>query len=113
MKIAIIGTTSYIERMKSYAFKLVNLGHEVRMPAFDDHDSELGPDDIELAICLHNRDLVKWADEIHLFWDQRSMGTMFDLGMCIALDKPVKAIYIESKTFKNVILQWEKRFNVQ
>ena len=108
MKVAIIGTTSYLVRMLMHKRELEAKGHEVRLPAFD-NSQESDMQDIELGICLYNRDLIKWADEVHLFWDQRSFGTMFDLGMCIALDKPIKAIYIESKTFKNVILQWEKR----
>lgn len=108
MKIAIIGTTSYLVRMLMHKRELEAKGHEVRLPAFDDDDG-YGEGDVELGICLYNKTLIQWADEVHLFWDQRSFGTMFDLGMCIALDKPVKAIYIEPKTFKNVILQWEKR----
>ena len=111
MKIAVIGTTSYQSRMKDHVLKLKMEGNEVGLPCFDDGDhiivKEFGEDNLELGICLYNRDLIKWADEVHLFWDQRSMGTIFDLGMCIALDKPIKAIYIEPKTFKNVILQWE------
>jgi nucleoside 2-deoxyribosyltransferase len=107
MKVAIIGTTSYLDRMMKHKATLEKAGDDVGLPAFD--NDEMNLEDAELQICLYNRDLIKWADEVHLFWDQRSFGTMFDLGMCVALDKPVKAIYIEPKTFKNVILQWEKR----
>jgi hypothetical protein len=79
-------------------------GHDVRTPAFDMH-----PDLDELGICEYNRGLIEWADEVHVIWDGRSVGVIFDLGMLFALRKPLVIEYIESKTFKGVMEKYAER----
>jgi len=98
VKITIIGTTSYKEKMLAHKAQMEAEGHEVSIPAFDDY-----PKFDDLAVCEYNRGLVESADEIHLFWDQRSVGTVFDFGMCFALRKPLRVIYMEQKTFRGVM----------
>jgi len=102
MRITIIGTTSYQTKMCHHMELLKSYGHEVEMPAFDDH-----PELNEKGICEYNLEKIKWADEVHVFWDQRSMGTVFDFGMCFALGKPVHIAYMEPKTFRKVMEQYE------
>ena len=102
MKITIIGTTSYQKKMKLYKKKMESDGHEVKIPAFDNK-----PNLDDLGVCEYNRDLIHWADEIHVFWDQRSIGTVFDFGMCFGLKKQIKIIYMETKTFKGVMEKYE------
>lgn len=102
-KIAIIGTTSYLDKMLVYKAELEKDDYFVRAPAFDFH-----PEFNELQICEFNREMIEWADEVHIFWDQRSMGTVFDFGMCFMAQKPVKVVYLESKTLKNVMLMYEQ-----
>jgi len=113
MKIFIIGSTSYQEKMKAYKQMLEREGHSVRMPLFDDSL----PD--ELHICLNNIDSISNADEVHVFWDQRSMGTAFDFGAAMALGKKTKLVYYNKKTFLNVMkwysdpaLYLEERHNI-
>jgi hypothetical protein len=79
-------------------------GHEVRVPAFDNR-----PDLDELGICDYNRSIIVWAERVDLFWDCRSMGTVFDFGMVFALRKPLRVIYLESKTFMNFLRQYENK----
>jgi len=67
MKITVIGSTQYRDKIKSYVRELVQRGNVVRVPAFDDH-----PEWDELRICEYNRRLIEWAEEVHIFWDQRS-----------------------------------------
>jgi len=98
MKVVIIGSTQYRNRFDSHASELRGQGHEVRIPAFDDH-----PDLDELGVCAFNREAIEWADRVDLIWDQRSTGTIFDFGMAFALRKPVHIVYIEPKTFKGVM----------
>lgn len=107
MKIAIIGTTSYQNKMHAYKQKAENLGHRIRLPVFDNLDTK--SKDVEYQICSINRELIRWADEVHIFWDQRSMGAMFDVGMCFALRKTIRVIYLETKTFGKFLKQYEKR----
>lgn len=102
MKIVIIGSTQYKEKFENHKSKLVADGHEVKIPAFDDH-----PELDDFGVCIYNRDAIKWADEVHLIWDRRSTGTIFDFGMVFMAEKPLKIIYLEPKTFENVMKKYE------
>ena len=107
MKITIIGTTAYQDRMHKHVEEMTEKGHEVRIPAFDNHSADFD----ELDICEYNRNLIEWADEIHMFWDGRSIGTIGDFFVAFALRKPVKIIYLESKTIRNVMLKYAEKCN--
>ena len=104
LKIALIGSTNLAPRFQVEAAKLRHLGHVVRSPAFDD---SLDLD--ELGICEHNRELIAWADEVHIMWDQRSTGTIFDFGMAFALHKPIHIVYMEAKTIAGVMRKYERK----
>jgi len=101
MRITIIGSTQYRDRIERHAEELRAKGHEVRIPAFDDH-----PQFDELQMCEYNRSCIEWADEVHMIWDARSIGTVFDMGMVFALRKPLKIVYIEPKTLVNVFRKY-------
>ena len=103
MKIALIGSTQYRGRFLEHKVLMEKEGHEVRIPAFDDHVSM---DEIE--VCRYNLRMIKWADEVHIIWDQRSAGTIFDFGMTFALGKPIRIVYLEPKTFKGVMEKYEE-----
>jgi hypothetical protein len=107
MKIAIIGSTQYKDKFINLEGILVQHGHEVKIPAFDNH-----PNFNELDICEFNLGIIKWADEVYLIWDNRSIGAIFDIGMVFALNKPLKIQYIESKTFANVVTLYSKKFDI-
>jgi len=104
MKIAIIGSSQYKDRMLKHATELKRKDHAVKIPALDD---KKGLD--ELGVCEYNRDMIMWADEVHIIWDRRSTGTIFDFGMCFALRKPIKIVYLEEKTFEGVMRKYEQR----
>ena len=103
MKIVIIGTTAYQDKMLAHKKELEKRNHTVILPAFDDH-----PELNELEICEFNRKKIKEADEVHIFWDKRSMGTIFDFGMAFALRKKIKIVYLELKTFDGVMKRYER-----
>jgi hypothetical protein len=105
MKITIIGSSQYKQRFLDHKKELECQGHEVRIPAFDDH-----PEFDELDVCNYNKEAIKWASRIDIIWDQRSIGTIFDFGMAFALDKIIKIIYIEPKTICGVMEKYEKLF---
>ena len=102
MKIAIIGSTSYQKKMKNWKWTLEQEGHTVKMPTFDSHDKN------ELEICFENKNNIEWAEQIHIMWDRRSTGTIFDFGMCFMAEKPVKIIYINPKSFENLFKAYEE-----
>jgi len=100
-KIFIIGSEKYRTKMRDFANICQRAGYMVRLPAFDSD----APD--EIGICTQNLEGIKWADEVHIFWDNRSIGTIFDFGMCFALGKKVIIGYIETKTFEKLIRKYE------
>lgn len=102
MKIAIIGSTSYQNKMQVLKrnLELANVGM-VRLPAFDSH-----PEFDELQVCEYNRRIIEWADVVYVIWDQRSLGTVFDFGMCFALRKPIIVYYLEPKTLAGVMKKY-------
>ena len=102
-KIMVIGSTQYYSKFLEHKEAMEKLGHEVRLPALDDR-----PELNELGILRCNLELMKWADEVHVIWDQRSMGTMFDFGMAVALGKKIVITFLEPKTFANALRQYEK-----
>lgn len=99
MKIAIIGSTGLAKKMANHrnCLELLPPHEEVRMPYFDNSEHD------ELGICEQNRANIEWADEVHLFWDGRSQGTVFDFGVCFGLRKPFRIIYMENKTLRGVM----------
>jgi len=104
MLIVVVGSTQYKQIIDGYAKKLRAEGYEVKLPAFDDH-LELD----ELGICEYNRELIQQADEVHIVWDQRSFGTIFDFGMAFALYKKIRIAYLEPKTLAGVMRKYEKK----
>jgi hypothetical protein len=101
LKIAIIGSTQYKDKMQKHCDDLKAKGNPALMPVFDGSLQEY-------KCCSRNRTNIEWADEIHVFWDARSIGTIFDLGMCFALRKRIKLMYLNPKTLINFVNQYEK-----
>ena len=64
-------------------------------------------DPIGLEICKANREAIEQADVVHIIWDGKSTGSLFDLGMVFALDKPLRVISLppetDHKSFQNMI----------
>ena len=105
MRIALIGSSQYVRKFNEVEDRLVAAGHEVRTPAFDSHEGLN-----ELGVCEHNRDMIEWAEEVHVIWDQRSSGTVFDFGMCFALRKPLVIEYMEPKTLRGVMERYAAKW---
>ncbi len=102
-KIFIIGSSQYITTMKFHAIDLLMKEKcRIRLPNLDTCEGD------SLDIGIKNRENMEWCDEVHVFWDQRSTGTIFDFGMAFALRKPIKIIYMEKKTFKNAFELYEQ-----
>jgi hypothetical protein len=112
MKIAVIGSCKFKDKeILDHVGHLEVHGHLVRIPVFDNHD-DTPP--IELRILRANRELVEWADEVHVLWDGDSRGTIGDFMMAFAFRKPVKIIRMDGygpaynkKTWGNAMLQYE------
>jgi len=103
MIITLIGSTQYSDKFAELRNKFESEGHTVLLPAFDNDN---GMD--ELEVCEYNRSAIERADEVHIIWNNRSSGTIFDFGMCFALRKKIVIEYIEDKTFENLFKQYEQ-----
>lgn len=101
MNITLIGSTQYKDKFQQIHERLTKEGHHVRIPAFDEHK-----DLDDLGVCEYNRSLIEWADEVHLIWDRRSTGTIFDFGMCFMARKPLVIEYLGLKTFEGVMTKY-------
>ena len=93
MKIFIIGSTQYKDKMLDHAHKMEAEGHRVYFPALDDVTFNS-----TLEILETNKKRMLGADEVHLFYDGKSQGTIFDFGMAFAMNKPLKIIYMNDKS---------------
>ena len=102
MRVMIIGSTAYENtKIREHQVKLEKEGHEVLIPAFDNLK-----DATVLDILTVNLNLMKLADEVHMIWDGRSDGTKFDFGMCFALGKPLRVIYINDKHLEDGMTEY-------
>lgn len=97
--------------MLKYIEKLGAEGKTVYYPARD--TNQIDPDG-GIKICLDNMQAISLSKEIHIFWDENSSGSLFDLGVAFGLGKPLlivnrdSVIQTEGKSFANMILKWDK-----
>jgi len=89
--------------------KLEAEGFSVHWPARDTNQD----DPIGLRICADNIAAIAAADVIHVLWDGKSQGALFDLGAAFALGKKVIPLGLpepsEGKSFQNMITAWAAR----
>lgn len=94
----------------TYVAKLEAQGYIVHCPLRGDTDQY---DVRGLIICLTNTDAIIRADEIHVWFDKESRGTLFDLGeifVLLRLGFTKKVVLINeveptnTKSFENVLL---------
>ena len=106
-KMLILGSTAYETKIKELQGILESMGHDVRIPMFDTIEGAT-----EMDTAVYNRDLIEWCDEVHLVWDGRSLGTMFNLGMSFALKKPLVINYLEPKNFITFIKRYSELYRL-
>lgn len=78
-------------------------GYSVHWPPRDTDQN----DDTGLRICQDNMAAIESADVVHIIWDGKSQGCLFDLGMAFALGKVVEPISLpeatQGKSFQNMV----------
>lgn len=81
-------------------------GFKVHWPPRDTNQN----DGVGLRICRDNKAAIEAADVVHVMWDGKSQGCLFDLGVAFALGKKVHPVSLpaptEGKSFQNMILAW-------
>ena len=114
MKVYIICPVRNIDKWQSeviedYVKGLEQKGYRVFYPQRDaPQNSKTG-----LEIVLAELEAIKSCDEVHIFWDINSKGSHFDLGMAIALNKPLNLALSfmpdgNSKSYEKVIKALQK-----
>lgn len=99
------------QRMAQYIYNLENMGNKVYYPARD--TNQVDPTG-GWNICTANKNAIEESDEVHIFWDDSSIGSIFDLGMSFAFGKRLCVVNPENinidnkKSFHNVIDYWRK-----
>jgi hypothetical protein len=69
-------------------------------------------DDIGFRICEDNLAAMEMADEVYIWWDKNSKGSLFDLGMAFVLAKNLNIVNPEDiepndyKSFENLVAYW-------
>ena len=95
----------YIDKLEKYVTELENKGYIVYAPHRDTNQMALSYD-----ICLQNMQGIIQADEIHIFYNSKSQGTHFDMGMAFALNKKIVIVENENitneKSFAKMIIEW-------
>jgi nucleoside 2-deoxyribosyltransferase len=69
-------------------------------------------DDTGYRICKDNAAAIASADAVHLIWDGKSQGCLFDLGVAFALGKRIIPIDMppltDGKSFQNMVAFWSR-----
>ncbi len=101
--------------LETYVSMLEELGAEVHYPPRD--TEQYDPRGLGYNICHENRDAMREADEVHVYWTKESEGSRFDLGMALMREKPVFLINkwdVERtpyKSIQNVLLGLDKKYS--
>lgn len=94
------------DTLETYVSCLEAMGCDVHYPPRDTYQK----DPVGLRICSENREGIKWADEVHVYWTEGSEGSRFDLGMAFISGKPIYLINRNGvkktphKSIQNVLL---------
>ena len=86
--------------------------HVVHYPPRDTNQD----DPIGVNICSENRQAIQDADEVHIYWNKTSYGSLFDFGMTFMKEKPLVLVNREMvqetphKSFENVLLELDKKY---
>jgi hypothetical protein len=65
-------------------------------------------DPIGTKIMRQNSEGVRTADEVHIYWNGKSAGSLFDFGMTYILDKPI--VLINPEAIKKMTVPGKKSF---
>ncbi len=107
-------------KISGYIARLETEGYEIYWPYSD--NPHQNTDKVGTTICDYNHKKMLMADEVHIWYDRNSMGSVFDIGMFFMFVriKDFKKFVIinrESiaptpyKSFENVILALAKEFD--
>jgi len=91
--------------VERYVEDLEATGVEVHWPTRDtDQDDPIG-----LRICQDNIRAIRSSEQVDIWWSPSTRGGVFDLGVALALHKPIAVVHpvvpTAEKSFENVVLE--------
>ncbi len=99
-----------VEAQRQLVLGLEEEGWEIHWPPRDtDQDDSSGG----WNICNANRGAIEAADRVFVYWDGKSYGSHFDLGMAFAYKKPITVLWkppekhYAPKSFRKLLATWE------
>ena len=99
-------TEEYRKELEDYVADLESKGHKVHLPHRDTNQNASGID-----ICKENATAIYNANEVHIFYNELSQGTHFDMGVSFAMGKKIKIVkngeIIMGKSFSRMLVEWE------
>lgn len=104
---------SEVKKVEEYVAKLEGEGHLVHYPPRDvDQDCDTG-----VSIVDAHVEAMRCCDEVHVMWNADSSGSHFDIGMAIALKKPIVAVKnmkkdTAGKSYWKVLKEYERRTRI-
>jgi len=106
-------------KIADHVVKLEAEENEVYWPHRDNPYQDT--DKVGIIICKYNRRKMLMADEIHIWYDKTSAGSVFDIGMFFAfvyssfkkfvIINPEDIAPTAEKSFENVIMALAKEFD--
>ncbi len=102
-------TPERVAEIREIAEKLRERGHHVHFPPDDAPQDDLTGE----LICRTHLEAMRECDQVHVFWDVKSSGSHFDLGMAYALGKYIVPVACEApdgkeKSYWKVMVALEK-----
>lgn len=98
----------YKAKLEAYVADLEKNGYEVHLPHRDTNQ-----DARVIEICKENATAIFNSDEVHIFYNSKSQGTHFDMGVAFALNKPLVVVENEQsgegKSYSQMIDDWQSR----
>ena len=75
--------------IENYVREMYSQGYTIHAPHLHTRQTDLFGG---YAICVQNAQAVASSEEIDIYYDQKSTGSVFDLGVAYALHKPLKLL---------------------
>ncbi|MFA5238345.1 MAG: hypothetical protein WC476_01380 [Phycisphaerae bacterium] len=102
----------FSKAMDGYVGELESKGNVVHYPPRDTNQEDI----TGYNICWDHFEAMESCDEVHVAWDGKSQGCLFDLGMAFALNKKVIVIEgyfpeaTEGKSYQSMVREWQRRY---
>lgn len=91
-------TSEQKQWIENFVQEKTNDGYTIHAPHLHTRQTDLFGG---YAICTQNAQAVASSSEVDIYYDQNSTGSVFDLGVCYALGKPLKLLNGEEITLRD------------